>query len=475
MVNKEAAYTNLVHKYLAKKNQKQSISVKEIINDFINIDKVPDYEKIKRFVAQLEKIGGKIIDKNLLLHNQKTHLNESSIYDEKPSYLTCKNQNIDKYNALAQKYLLKVNQNQVIDVIEIMEDYLDIDSEIDYTKLTKLVETLEKIGGRIIHKSVLKNTTIILTPVDDVLTTSGMRFSNADQEIEYSDNTFSANHVGDVITLLMRDLRNYPVLNPKEEYEVAKKCAQGDQEARNKLILSNIRLVISIAKRYCNNAGILRMDDLVSEGVTGLIKATEKFDYRKGYKFSTYATWWITQAITRAIADTARLIRLPVHLVDTCNKIRTTIKHLTFELQREPTMQELAMEMGMNREMLDQYLFYIENYMNEHPSLDAPANEEGDTPLRELVAIADYEGVEEEVMANILAEEIDNVLQLLTERESNVIAMRFGLHNQEPMTLEQIGQRYGVTRERIRQIEDKAFRRLRHPGKRKNLVGWLNN
>jgi RNA polymerase primary sigma factor len=273
----------------------------------------------------------------------------------------------------------------------------------------------------------------------------------------------------------MKDIRNYPVLTPKEEYELSERLAAGDKEAKNKLILSNIRLVISIAKRYCNHSGILGLDDLVSEGIIGLMKAADKFDYRKGYKFSTYATWWITQAITRSIADTARLIRLPVRVVETCNKIKREINRFIYENQRDPTVHDLANAMGMNEEQLEQYLIYIEKYMNSFPSLDAPATEDDDSTLKELIAIADYEGVEEQVMANVLAEEINNVLRSLTDRESNIITLRFGLHNREPMTLEQIGQIYGVTRERIRQIEVKVIRKLRHPSRRNRLVDWIKS
>lgn len=468
-------YKNLVDKYLNKINQKQSISANEILNDFINIDEIPDYKKIKSFVCQLEAIGCFVSDKNLLTGSYTKQIQNKTIETKSkpPIPKPIPKTTAIKYNTLAQKYLFKVNQNEVIDVFEIIDDYLEIDTELDFSQLSKLVETLEKIGGKVINKGVLKNSSIISNPVEDGLTTYDKRFSGSDQETD-DDNNVVDTYVGDVIKLLMQDIKLYPVLNPKEEHELAKKCAHGDQEAKDKLIVSNIRLVISYAKKF-GNPGILSMEDLVSEGINGLLKATSRFDYRKGYKFSTYATWWIYQSITRAIADTARLIRLPVHLVEKCNKIKRTIYLLTFENQREPSIQELAEELDINREILDQYLFYIENYMSGHLSLDAPVNEEGDTSLVELVAATDNVEVEEEVLDKIMGEEIDNILQTLTERQSNVLAMRFGLHGKAPMTLEQVGYQYGLTRERIRQIESKALKRLRHPSKNKSLVGWLND
>lgn len=211
------------------------------------------------------------------------------------------------------------------------------------------------------------------------------------------------------------------------------------------------------------------MDDLISVGSLGLMKAANKFDYTKGYKFSTYATWWIEQAITRALADKSRLIRLPVHVVETCNKIRGEIIRFLYEYQREPDIKELAEYTFMNREYLEQYIYYMETYMNASPSLDTPVKEDGDTTLKKLVAIAREEEVEEQVMRKILREEIDRILTTLSERESQVIILRFGLHNCVPMTLEQVGHIYNLTRERIRQIEAKAIKRLRHPNRTKTL------
>ncbi|GAW94369.1 sigma-70 family RNA polymerase sigma factor [Calderihabitans maritimus] len=466
----------LVKKYLSKVNQKQSISVKEIIEDFLQIDETIDYDMIERFILSIEKIGGKVIDKSALYKQNMANNPSGNNHISSNMLSSCKNQAVTLYNNFVQKYLLKVNQNLPIDVFNIMEDYLEINSEIDYEKIRKIVETLEKIGAKVINKEVLKNAAFLPATDDDVLTTSDMRYSANDQELEYDDSSLQAVvSIKDVISLLMKDIRNYPVLTPKEEYELAERMAAGDKEAKNKLILSNIRLVISIAKRYCNQSGILGLDDLVSEGIIGLMKAANKFDYRKGYKFSTYATWWITQAITRSIADKARLIRLPVHVLETCNKIKREINRFIYENQRDPTVHDLANALGMNEEQLEQYLIYIEKYMNSFPSLDAPATEDDDSTLKELIAIADYEGVEEQVMANILAEEINNVLRSLTDRESNIITLRFGLHNREPMTLEQIGQIYGVTRERIRQIEVKAIRKLRHPSRRNRLVDWIKS
>ncbi len=259
--NKDTYYKlvkKLVKKYLSKVNQKQSISLKEIIEDFLHIDEIINYDMIERFILTIEKIGGRVIDKSALYKQNMTNNPSGNNHISSNMLLPRKNQAVTLYNNLVQKYLLKVNQNLPIDVFSIMEDYLEINSEIDYERIRKIVETLEKIGAKVINKEVLKNAAFLPATDDDVLTTSDMRYPANDQEAEYDDSSLQADvSTEDVISLLMKDIRNYPVLTPKEEYELAERLAAGDKEAKNKLILSNIRLVISIAKRYCNHSGIL--------------------------------------------------------------------------------------------------------------------------------------------------------------------------------------------------------------------------
>lgn len=271
----------------------------------------------------------------------------------------------------------------------------------------------------------------------------------------------------DPVRMYLKEIGRVPLLTAEEEIELAKRMEMGDKEAKQRLIESNLRLVVSIAKRYVGR-GMLFLD-LIQEGNMGLIKAVEKFDYRKGYKLSTYATWWIRQAITRAIADQARTIRIPVHMVETINKLVRTSRQLLQELGREPTAEEIAEEMGLTPERVRE----IQKIAQEPVSLETPIGEEEDSHLGDFIEDQDALAPAEAASFVMLKEQIEEVLDTLNEREQRVLRLRFGLDDGKARTLEEVGREFGVTRERIRQIEAKALRKLRHPQRSKKLRDYL--
>ncbi|MFS8523526.1 MAG: RNA polymerase sigma factor RpoD [Limnochordales bacterium] len=271
----------------------------------------------------------------------------------------------------------------------------------------------------------------------------------------------------DPVRMYLKEIGRVPLLTAEEEVELAKRIEQGDEEARRKLAEANLRLVVSIAKRYVGR-GMLFLD-LIQEGNLGLLKAVEKFDYRKGFKFSTYATWWIRQAITRAIADQARTIRIPVHMVETINKLIRVSRQLLQELGREPTPAEIAERMGMTEERVRE----IMKIAQEPVSLETPIGEEEDSHLGDFIEDQDAPAPAEAASFTMLKEQLEDVLDSLTPREEKVLRLRFGLDDGRARTLEEVGQEFGVTRERIRQIEAKALRKLRHPSRSKKLKDFL--
>ena len=274
--------------------------------------------------------------------------------------------------------------------------------------------------------------------------------------------------IDDPVRMYLKEIGKVPLLSAEEEIELAKRMEKGDSEAKRRLAEANLRLVVSIAKRYVGR-GMLFLD-LIQEGNLGLIKAVEKFDYRKGYKFSTYATWWIRQAITRAIADQARTIRIPVHMVETINKLIRVSRQLLQEMGREPHPEEIAKEMNMSVDKVRE----IMKISQEPVSLETPIGEEEDSHLGDFIPDDDAPAPAEAAAFTLLKEQLIDVLDTLTPREEKVLRLRFGLDDGRARTLEEVGKEFSVTRERIRQIEAKALRKLRHPSRSKKLKDYLD-
>ncbi|MBR6504907.1 MAG: RNA polymerase sigma factor RpoD [Clostridia bacterium] len=275
-------------------------------------------------------------------------------------------------------------------------------------------------------------------------------------------------NVDDPVRMYLREIGKIALLTFEEESTLAQKVLEGDEEAKQKLAESNLRLVVSIAKKYVGR-GMLFLD-LIQEGNMGLIKAVEKFDYTKGYKFSTYATWWIRQAITRAIADQARTIRIPVHMVETINKLIRTSRHLLQQLGREPSPEEIAKEMELPVEKVME----IQKIAQDPVSLETPIGEEDDSHLGDFIPDDDSPAPHDSAAYTLLKEQLEEVMKTLTPREAKVLKLRFGLEDGKARTLEEVGREFMVTRERIRQIEAKALRKLRHPSRSKKLKDYMN-
>lgn len=362
-------------------------------------------------------------------------------------------------------------------------------------KVQKLIEDGKK-AGTLTHKEVMDTLQDVeLTPdeIDDIYEAIGqmgielLPESGTDIDAEEKDQDASGTgngeagsdevdsdvsllegvSVDDPVRMYLKEIGRVPLLTAEEEIELAKRIEEGDEEARRKLAEANLRLVVSIAKRYVGR-GMLFLD-LIQEGNLGLLKAVEKFDYRKGYKFSTYATWWIRQAVTRAIADQARTIRIPVHMVETINKLMRISRQLLQEYGREPTIEEIADAMGMTEDKVREIL----KIAQEPVSLETPIGEEEDSHLGDFIEDEDVLAPVDAVSFYLLKEQLEDVLGTLTPREERVLRLRFGLDDGRPRTLEEVGQEFGVTRERIRQIEAKALRKLRHPSRSKKLKDYL--
>lgn len=332
------------------------------------------------------------------------------------------------------------------------------DSNLSVHQIEKIYEYLESQGVTIINMS----------EIEDDLLDDELPEMDADVEAALSDELSVMIMSDDPVKLYLKEIGNYPLLSVEDEVTLAKKISDGDETAKEKLTESNLRLVVSIAKRYVGRG--LSFLDLIQEGNLGLIKAVDKFDYSKGYKFSTYATWWIRQAITRSIADQSRTIRIPVHMSEVINKAYRISRNLLQELGREPTEEELALEMKLPVEKVREIL----KVSADPISLDTPIGEEDDSHLGDFIKDETIMGPEEAAAYTMLREQIQKLLETLSERERRVLILRFGLLDGRTRTLEEVGKEFKVTRERIRQIEAKALRKLRHPSRSRMLKGFDN-
>ena len=351
-------------------------------------------------------------------------------------------------------------------VLEYQEisDYFK-DQPLDAEQMDKISDFLEASGVDVLR--------ITENSADDLMLDDDMDIDGLDDEEEVELDKIDLSvpegvSIEDPVRMYLKEIGKVPLLSAEEEIELAKKMEQGDENAKKRLAEANLRLVVSIAKRYVGR-GMLFLD-LIQEGNLGLIKAVEKFDYRKGYKFSTYATWWIRQAITRAIADQARTIRIPVHMVETINKLIRVSRQLLQELGREPTPEEIAEEMDMPVDRVREIL----KISQEPVSLETPIGEEEDSHLGDFIQDDNVPVPADAAAFTLLKEQLVEVLGTLTEREQKVLRLRFGLDDGRARTLEEVGKEFNVTRERIRQIEAKALRKLRHPSRSRKLKDYLD-
>ncbi|KNF09332.1 RNA polymerase sigma factor SigA [Gottschalkia purinilytica] len=341
-----------------------------------------------------------------------------------------------------------LSYKEIVDTLE--------DMDLDTDQIDEIYQNLEDMGIDVVGD---KEADDILIPkeVDDEI----IDISKEDLSVPKGIS------VDDPVRMYLKEIGKVPLLSAEEETELAKRMEQGDEEAKRRLAEANLRLVVSIAKRYVGR-GMLFLD-LIQEGNLGLIKAVEKFNYRKGFKFSTYATWWIRQAITRAIADQARTIRIPVHMVETINKLIRVSRQLLQDLGRDPTPEEIAKEMNLDEEKVRE----IQKIAQEPVSLETPIGEEEDSHLGDFIPDDDAQAPAEAATFTLLKEQLVDVLDTLTPREQKVLRLRFGLDDGRARTLEEVGKEFDVTRERIRQIEAKALRKLRHPSRSKKLKDFL--
>ena len=372
---------------------------------------------------------------------------EKNTVDERVQFL----ESLNKLVEMGKKKDGKINFS------DINEQFKDID--LDGDKTEKILDYLEQNGIIAILPDTDADEDIILD-VDDEPTEGEL------ENIEFS--VPDGVSIEDPVRMYLKEIGKVPLLSADEEVELAKKMETGDLDARKRLAEANLRLVVSIAKRYVGR-GMLFLD-LIQEGNLGLIKAVEKFDYRKGYKFSTYATWWIRQAITRAIADQARTIRIPVHMVETINKLIRVQRQLLQELGREPYPEEIAKEMNLPVDRVRE----IQKISQEPVSLETPIGEEEDSHLGDFIQDDNVPVPAEAAAFTLLKEQLSEVLGTLTDRERKVLELRFGLDDGRARTLEEVGKEFNVTRERIRQIEAKALRKLRHPSRSRKLKDYLD-
>ena len=348
-------------------------------------------------------------------------------YDQIGSYFVDVELTEDVYEKIFEEL-----ENRRIDILKITEDDIDI---VPIEELAELEET--------------------------VLEAEELDLEKLEHEV------LDGVNLEDPVRMYLKEIGKVPLLTSEEEVELAKKMESGDEMAKVRLAEANLRLVVSIAKKYLGR-GLLFLD-LIQEGNLGLIKAVDKFDYKKGYKFSTYATWWIRQAITRAIADQARTIRIPVHMVETINKVTRVSRQMTQELGREPSAEEIAVEMNLSTERVREIL----KVAQEPVSLESPVGEEEDSHLGDFIQDENIMAPAEAATLMLLKEQLEEAMSALTDREKEVLKMRFGLNEAQPLTLEQVGKYFNVTRERIRQIEAKALRKLKHPSRSKKLRDYL--
>lgn len=418
-------------------------------------NKVEEVVKSEEEIIKKDKKKKDIAKKEDNVMEKENNKKEVAIDSNKKSNLESKNNNIKKEEQEKVMNIIKrAKENGKITYGELANELQDTNPE----QLDKIFDTFEDLGVDIKDSDDLD----IEPDIDDLEEMENIKVEDVDLT------NMDGVSIDDPVRMYLREIGKIPLLTYDEELDLAKKILTGDEEAKQKLAESNLRLVVSIAKKYVGR-GMLFLD-LIQEGNMGLIKAVEKFDYTKGYKFSTYATWWIRQAITRAIADQARTIRIPVHMVETINKLIRTSRHLLQKNGREPTPEEIAEEMEIPVEKVME----IQKIAQDPVSLETPIGEEDDSHLGDFIQDDDSPAPQDSAAYTMLKEQLNDVMGTLTSREAKVLRLRFGLEDGKARTLEEVGKEFNVTRERIRQIEAKALRKLRHPSRSKKLRDYMN-
>lgn len=418
-------------------------------------NKVEEVVKSEEEIIKKDKKKKDIAKKEENVMEKENNKKEVAVDSNKKSNLESKNNNIKKEEQEKVMNIIKrAKENGKITYGELANELEDTNPE----QLDKIFDTFEDLGVDIKDSDDLD----IEPDIDDLEEMENIKVEDVDLT------NMDGVSIDDPVRMYLREIGKIPLLTYDEELDLAKKILTGDEEAKQKLAESNLRLVVSIAKKYVGR-GMLFLD-LIQEGNMGLIKAVEKFDYTKGYKFSTYATWWIRQAITRAIADQARTIRIPVHMVETINKLIRTSRHLLQKNGREPTPEEIAEEMEIPVEKVME----IQKIAQDPVSLETPIGEEDDSHLGDFIQDDDSPAPQDSAAYTMLKEQLNDVMGTLTSREAKVLRLRFGLEDGKARTLEEVGKEFNVTRERIRQIEAKALRKLRHPSRSKKLRDYMN-
>ena len=418
-------------------------------------NKVEEVVKSEEEIIKKDKKKKDIAKKEDNVMEKENNKKEVAVDSNKKSNLESKNNNIKKEEQEKVMNIIKrAKENGKITYGELANELEDTNPE----QLDKIFDTFEDLGVDIKDSDDLD----IEPDIDDLEEMENIKVEDVDLT------NMDGVSIDDPVRMYLREIGKIPLLTYDEELDLAKKILTGDEEAKQKLAESNLRLVVSIAKKYVGR-GMLFLD-LIQEGNMGLIKAVEKFDYTKGYKFSTYATWWIRQAITRAITDQARTIRIPVHMVETINKLIRTSRHLLQKNGREPTPEEIAEEMEIPVEKVME----IQKIAQDPVSLETPIGEEDDSHLGDFIQDDDSPAPQDSAAYTMLKEQLNDVMGTLTSREAKVLRLRFGLEDGKARTLEEVGKEFNVTRERIRQIEAKALRKLRHPSRSKKLRDYMN-
>ena len=446
---KEVKDKEVKEKEVKAKSKEKNKEIKNSKKEIVSKAKVDDVEDKKdKKAKEAKEVKAKSKEKKEKIDNIKEETKEKANKVKEED----KKEQVEDANKKVQEILSKAKEKGQITYGELAVELGDINPE----QIDKVFDAFEEIGVDVLKDDLEEPDFEDLEEVEDV-------------KIEdINTMNFEGVNIDDPVRMYLREIGKIPLLTFEEELDLARKVLDGDEEAKRKLAESNLRLVVSIAKKYVGR-GMLFLD-LIQEGNMGLIKAVEKFDYKKGYKFSTYATWWIRQAITRAIADQARTIRIPVHMVETINKLIRTSRHLLQQLGREPTPEEIAEELEISVEKVME----IQKIAQDPVSLETPIGEEDDSHLGDFIQDEDSPAPQDSAAYTLLKEQLEEVMDTLTPREAKVLKLRFGLEDGRSRTLEEVGREFMVTRERIRQIEAKALRKLRHPSRSKKLRDYMN-